>query len=422
MRALATIRKVSELKPIEGADRIEICMMKGLGWEVVVKKDELKKDDTVVFFEIDSVLPVEEKYEFLRKSSYKKWEGKEGTDEGFVLKTVKLKGVVSQGLVLPVSDFPELKDVKEKEDVTEKLNIRLLDDIKAKYNKGSRAVSGTVQQKKKERLFPYFIRKTDQERIQNKMEYFEDLKSVHFVAEQKYDGSSTTVFYVNDKKKYKTENNFGVCSRNLLLPKYGPSKKEILFDIWAQKAKKGKWLKTIKYKIKDTIRFLLKPYKRELSDSNFWQAINATGVEEALSLYCKKWDMDLALQGETVGPKMNGNRDKYDKLEWYVFDIFDIREQKYMSAHKRHIIISEINSLISDETKKIKEVRTLKSNWAVFNDLSNLHQMLEWVDMLTERGNPQEGVVFKSLYHEPYTSFKCINNKYLLAEKESEEE
>ena len=70
-RKLATIRKINDLSPIEGADKIEVATVDG--WKVVVAKDVGHKiGDWVVYCEIDSFLPIKEEFEFLRKSSYKK--------------------------------------------------------------------------------------------------------------------------------------------------------------------------------------------------------------------------------------------------------------------------------------------------------------------------------------------------------------
>jgi RNA ligase (TIGR02306 family) len=100
-RKLATIRKIKDIVPIEGADAIELALVDG--WQVVVAKNVGHKvGDKVVYCEIDSFLPIKEEFEFLRKSSYKKM----GDQEGFRLKTIKLKNTLSQGLILPYSIIP----------------------------------------------------------------------------------------------------------------------------------------------------------------------------------------------------------------------------------------------------------------------------------------------------------------------------
>ena len=97
-RKLATIQRIREIRPIEGADAIELAIINN--WQVVVAKNVGHKvGDWVVYCEIDSFLPVREEFEFLRKSSFKKM----GDQEGFRLKTIRLRGQISQGLVLPIS-------------------------------------------------------------------------------------------------------------------------------------------------------------------------------------------------------------------------------------------------------------------------------------------------------------------------------
>ena len=85
-RKLAHIEVIESLYPIEGADKTEVA--KVLGWECVVKKGEFKKGDIIVYVEVDSVMPDKPEYEFLR-------------DRKFRVRTIKLKGQISQGLVLP---------------------------------------------------------------------------------------------------------------------------------------------------------------------------------------------------------------------------------------------------------------------------------------------------------------------------------
>jgi len=71
-RKLVSLRQVKEIRPIEGADRIEVAVVDG--WNVVVPKGSFKPGDLAVYFEIDSFLPIKSQYEFLRKSSYRKFE------------------------------------------------------------------------------------------------------------------------------------------------------------------------------------------------------------------------------------------------------------------------------------------------------------------------------------------------------------
>lgn len=146
MRKLASIQKIKNIEPIEGADRIEKATV--LGWNVVVKKDEFKIGDWAIYFEIDSLLPDEPKYEFLKKSSWNPRYNK------IRLKTVKMKGVVSQGLLLPLSSFPDINFslYNEGSDLTEILGIEKYEPIIPA------SLGGDVN------AFTWPISKTDEER------------------------------------------------------------------------------------------------------------------------------------------------------------------------------------------------------------------------------------------------------------------
>lgn len=193
-RKLATIRKISKLEPIDGADKIELATVDG--WKVVVGKDVgYKTGDIVVYCEIDSFLPIEDNYEFLRKSSYRKLS--DGT-EGFRLRTMKLRGVISNGLILPINQLSKLKwpNLIEGLDVTEQLGI-------IKYEPPLPAeLNGTAKG-----YLPDFIVKTDEERIQNLANEYNTMRECEFYQTEKLDGSSST-FYLHNGV-------FGVCSRNL---------------------------------------------------------------------------------------------------------------------------------------------------------------------------------------------------------------
>lgn len=135
MRKLASIQRIWKIEPIEGADRIELAHV--LGWQCVVNKGQFQPMDIAVYFEIDSFLPVRDVFEFMRSSSYKK------TDimgEGFRLRTMRFRGQISQGLLLPVSQFPEIpKNADVGDDVTELLGVR-----NGRSRKGPRPVATSL--------------------------------------------------------------------------------------------------------------------------------------------------------------------------------------------------------------------------------------------------------------------------------------
>lgn len=192
-RKLASIRVISELRSIDGADQIELAIVDG--WQVVVKKGEFKVNDLCTFFEVDSVLPIKEEFEFLRKGCYikKDWLP---NGEGFRLKTIKLRKQLSQGLIIPKPI--QLIDASVGDDLTEYFNVIKYDPPVPPQ------LSGLVKGN-----FPTFIQKTDQERIQNLPEIFIEDKETRWEVTLKLHGSSSTTYFYDGK--------VGVCSRNLEL-------------------------------------------------------------------------------------------------------------------------------------------------------------------------------------------------------------
>jgi len=187
-RKLASVVKIVDIQPIPGADAIVVVTVKG--WKVVVKVNEYKVGDLAVYYEIDSFLPIRPQFEFLRKSSYKRM----GSSEGFRLKTIRLRGQISQGLLTPIPEG--ISNPKEGDDLTEALDI-------VKYEPPIPAqLAGKIKG-----TFPSFIPKTDEIRIQN----FESEVGFSPVGERAYvteklDGTSFTCYFNNGV--------FGVCGRN----------------------------------------------------------------------------------------------------------------------------------------------------------------------------------------------------------------
>jgi RNA ligase (TIGR02306 family) len=261
-RKLASCRIVSDIQPIEGADKIELVTVDG--WKVVVAKDVGHKvGDLVIYCEIDSFLPIREEFEFLRKSSYKKM----GDREGFRLRTIKLRGQVSQGLILPISVLnPHDTNIYVEPfvglDVTEMLGI-------VKYEPPIPAeLAGKVKG-----LFPSFIPKTDEERIQNLASEYEGWRNKAFYVTEKLDGSSATLYYKDGV--------FGVCSRNL----------ELL----------------------------------ETEGNTFWKVARELDLENKM----REFDINISLQGELIGEGIQGNPYKIKGQTIRFFNMFDIDLQKY---------------------------------------------------------------------------------------------
>jgi RNA ligase (TIGR02306 family) len=280
-RKLASIKQITDIRPIEGADKIELASVGG--WNVVVAKDVGHKvGNKVVYCEIDSFLPIREEFEFLRKSSYKKM----GEQEGFRLKTIKLRGQVSQGLILPISvlnppDTNIYVEPFEGLDVTEMLGI-------VKYEPPIPAeLAGKVKGQ-----FPAFLQKTDEERVQNIAVEYSALRfqSKHqFYVTEKLDGSSAT-YYVKDGE-------FGVCSRNL----------ELL----------------------------------ETEGNTFWKVAREMDLENKM----KSLGKNISLQGELIGEGIQGNRYKIKGQTVRFFNVFDIDNHKRLGIHDLINIVENIMGL-----------------------------------------------------------------------------
>ncbi len=181
-RKLVTIQIINDLKPIKDADFIENASV--LGWSLITKKNEFKVGDKCVFFEIDSILPSNVSWsQFLKERNFR-------------IKTIRMKGVLSQGLALPISILPTRENEYEVgEDVTELLNV-----IKHEIPITNLNAAGN---------FPYDVSKTDEIRLQSIPEILNELKDKPFNATVKMDGMSATFI--------KREDKFQVCSRNFEL-------------------------------------------------------------------------------------------------------------------------------------------------------------------------------------------------------------
>lgn len=347
MRKMASIRSIDNIEPITGADSIEVATVGG--WKVVVKKGEFKTNDLVVYLEIDSWVPTS-LAPFLSKGKEPKvFNGTEGER----LRTVKLRGQISQGLLLPI-DCTTISDgegnvisVSEGDDVTEFLGIQ----------KWERPLPTQLQGQAKGN-FPSFIRKTDQERCQNlQKNIFVDWKDLEWEISLKLDGSSLTGYYNNGET--------GICSRNL----------ELMDN-------------------------------DENSGNSFIQTFNSSGLKDAI----KSIGRNVAVQGEMMGEKIQGNRENLTGTILFIFDVFDIDNQQYMTPQDR---LEFINLLFKNGyTGDIAPI--LNSKTTLHNiGISNITDLLSFADGESINNPVREGVVFKCVTNGDI-SFKAISNKFLL--------
>jgi RNA ligase (TIGR02306 family) len=339
MRKLATIRKIDALTPIEGADAIE-CATVG-GWKVVVKKGEYHAGDDAIYCEIDSWIPTELAPFLSKGKEPREFEGIKGER----LRTIKLRGQLSQGLLLPlgIGVFDVNAVLEEGTDVSELLNI-------VKWEKPMNAqLAGMARGN-----FPSLIPKTDQERVQNLVKEIAGAAESGqlFEVTEKLEGSSMTV--------YRIEGEFGVCSRNLDL--------------------------------------------KETEGNSFWETARREDIDAKMKAVDEFWD--FAIQGELVGPGIQGNIYNLSKPEFYVFDVYNIQAGEYLKPHARRELIERMG---------LKHVPVITDGKDL--GIGTVDEMLAWAEDKSRLNNKQEreGIVFKEV-NGGFT-FKAISNKYLLGEQ-----
>jgi RNA ligase (TIGR02306 family) len=202
MRALVSVRRVDSVHPIEGADAIERARVDG--WDVVVKKEEnYKSGDLTIFFEIDAALPLDGFFGFLANRSPKR---NVNDKTCHVIRTAKLRGVVSQGLmVLPQDLFPYDEPI-----LVEGKDLTSLMEDQFGVTKWEAPLPGQAGGTTPKGNFPNeLVRKTDSERVQNLGRHWDDVQEYKWIASEKIDGTSVT--FVN------TIDGLIVCSRNWML-------------------------------------------------------------------------------------------------------------------------------------------------------------------------------------------------------------
>ena len=309
------------------------------GWQVVVAKNvEHKVGDFIVYCEIDSFLPIKEEFEFLRKSSYRK----SSEAEGFRLRTAKMRGQISQGLILPISVLGSEISLEEGMDVTELLGI-------IKYEPPIPAeLSGKVKG-----MFPSFIHKTDEIRVQNiPNEYKTYIESNdNFYITEKLDGSSAT-FYINNGE-------FGVCSRNL----------ELL----------------------------------ETEGNTFWKVARELDLENKMRAKNK----NFAIQGELIGEGIQGNPYKIKGHTVRFFTAFDI------DAHKR-FNYAEFAMFMARNQLEVAPLLSIRAGTDLPKTIDELLKFAEGKSSLNEK-TEREGIVIRT--SDNVISFKAISNKFLLKDK-----
>ena len=351
-RKLATVRTISELLPIEGADRIELAIVDG--WKVVVQKGIYKAGHQAVYLEIDSWVP-HDIAPFLTEEGHfpKEYNGIPGQR----LRTKKIRGQISQGLLLPIivtyareAEEPELPGfstisrtyfiktpelhrlpaVKEGDDVSLLLGIQ----------KWERPLDKSVQEIALGDFPTDLVPKTDQERVQNIFNKIEP--GDNYEITMKLDGTSTTFFLDEGKLR--------VCSRNL-----------------------------------------------ELKTDDLTKA--KVQVKSAAKLVDKLRE-GFIYQGELIGPNIQGNPEGLSEATLLVFDVWDRENNCYLlpEARRQHC-----------QEQGLEHVPVLKTDASLPETIEELLKQAEGPSL---KAKQREGVVYRSNTKD--FSFKAISNKWLL--------
>jgi RNA ligase (TIGR02306 family) len=289
MRKLASIQRIKALSPIEGADAIEKATV--LGWQLVVKKGEFQVDDLVIYCEIDSLMPNKPEFEFLKPRNMR-------------IRTIRLKGQISQGICFPLSILPSDFNLVEDADCTDILEI-------IKYEPAMpAALSGIAKGK-----FPSFIPKTDETRVQVLQKLLDKYVGEKCYVTEKLDGSSAT-YYLNN-------GDFGVCSRNL----------ELVED----------------------------------AENTFWRVARSLDIENKLRLLGKNIALQGELVGEGIQSnklKLRGQTVKFfnafdiDKFEYLNFSDF---QALITSLALQTVPILALDYALSNDIDAIVKMATIKS-------------------------------------------------------------
>jgi len=249
---VATIEEIAEVLPHPNADALELAKIKG--WQVCIKKGDL-----CIYICVDSVLEDKPCYEFLRNKHFR-------------IKTVKLRGQISQGIAFPMSLFKTLGHDTVVFTEPDVIGSDVSHYVYAKhYEKPlSAQLAGQMVG-----LMPSYLRKTDEDNIKNNPEIIQELTGKPYYITVKVDGSSGTYFYKNDV-------GFGVCSRNYQL--------------------------------------------KEDDKNSFWVIARKYDLENKL----KNSGRNLAIQGEVYGPGIQGNLLGVKDIQFRAFNLFDIDNYKYL--------------------------------------------------------------------------------------------
>lgn len=338
-RKLASICKITNLIPIEGCDKIQLAQIKG--WKCIIKIDEFKEGDLGIYFEIDSVVDKDDPtFQFLN--------GK------YRIKTMKMRGVLSQGLLLPlsclVSRGHDISNLQEGDNVTDLMGV-------TKYIELEEIDQYVGKPGIKRCTFPSFCPKTDEIRLQSEPSLLNKIVGRNIVITRKEDGSSGTFSFKDGK--------FSIHSRNTTLEEPDPGTTQYFF-------------------VKDKFDI-----ERKMTDLG----------------------LNIAIQGEVVGPKINGNRMKLTEYDYRVFNIYDIDNQSYMLWQD---VMNICKTLELNTVPVIYEGIADVLDLTVDGFLELAKKQMYVTDKDPKKCVLAEGIVIKTIDNGSRISFKVVSNEYLL--------
>lgn len=384
-RKLASVQRIKAIKPIEGADRIEIVQV--LNWNCVAKKGEYQVGDTVIYFEIDSLLPDIPAFEWLKGSSWSQKLNK------YKISTHKFRGQISQGLVIPIIQLGELLEQIKPEGydclpswmyMENGFNVEDWIDLDGKFALEGVDLTETLNIEKYEPPVSngplgdlihheWYIPKTDEERIQvcaeNVLPAY--LQSPHWYSSIKLDGCSCTAGLFDDA--------FLIGGRNQF------------------------------YKDENMYTTTVKKYISE----------------EKLKEYRDRTGVYVALQGELCGPGIQSNKLGLKEKDWFIFNVFVSTTGENGSYTKCELLSAE--AICEDLGLKMVPIIPHKDRFSFEKHIENgspideiVFDLLGYVDGLKYRtyfedASPSqiaEGVVFRM--NDMTNSFKVVSNKFLL--------
>lgn len=358
MRKLASIQRIERIDPIPNCDQIGLAKVEG--WQVIVRYDQFKPDDLCVYFEIDSLLPEKEMFEFMRPKSFR-------------VRTMKMHGVVSQGLCMPLSILPD-KTYHVGDDVTAVLGVTKYEPpteedtclTPTPTNPVSAFFHRLFRRKKcpaNKAPFPTFVSKTDETRVEN-MPWVLGEKSIVFEAHEKVDGQSGTFFYRKQKRfGIFHADDFGVCSRNRRLLKPDNS---------------SYWTVAEQYRLRAVLPAIL----RAVDDGSSW----------------------ICLQGECIGPSIQQNKYHLTSPDLYCFNLITEKSGKLDSLWAA--------DLVSDFG--LKWVPLICREYTLPDTVDELRTFVHGDSKLYP--TLREGIVFRN--YSKNISFKCVDTAYLIKWKE----